>query len=263
MLTDSVKNELVMQAPEVQKYIRPLMGSDEFIKGKKRWCIWIEEDQVSEARLIPELNDRIEKVQHHRENGNSVEKSFSHVPYRFVTIKSAKYSQILIPIVSSENRKYIPIGLLDRQVAVTSKAFVIFDSEPFIFGVLTSLMHMIWVKTVSGTRGTSISYSSQICYNTFPFPKIKTHQKDELEELVFNILDVREQYSEKTMAQLYDPEKMPSELILAHNKLDTAIEKCYRPEPFSDNLERLQFLFQLYEQMIIEETNEGDQLSLI
>lgn len=257
MLSDSEKNKLVTESPQVLQFIRPLMGSNEFIKGIKRWCIWIDEEQIQEAKTIPQLSDRIRKVHKHRLAGNTVEKSFAHVPYRFVTIKRAKLSQILIPIVSSENRKYIPIGMLDKKAAVTSKAFVIFDSEPFVFCVLNSLMHIIWIKTVSGTRGTSISYSSQICYNTFPFPEINEAQKETLEEHVFKVLDAREQHSEKTMAQLYDPDKMPANLRQAHHEMDMAVEQCYRKQPFKSDEERLEYLFTLYEKMIAAEKKQG------
>lgn len=250
MLSDVEKTQLIKESPDALQFIRPMMGSSEFIKGIHRWCIWIEKNTLNQAVKIPALNQRINGVKKHRENGNSVERSFSHVPYRFVTVKTALASQILIPIVSSEKRKYIPIGLLDESIAVTSKAFVIFDCEHYIFGLLNSLMHIVWVKAVSGRLGTGISYSSQMCYNTFPFPHISEVQKKTLEDNVFNVLDEREKHSEKTMAELYDPDKMPEGLRQAHHEMDIAVEQCYRKKPFSDDAERLEYLFKLYEEMI-------------
>lgn len=191
-------------------------------------------------------------------SGNSVERSFAHVPHRFVTIKCARESQLLIPIVSSENRKYIPIGMLDPRASVTSKAFVIFDCEPFVFGVLTSVMHMTWVKAVSGRLGTGISYSSQMCYNTFPFPPVSDVTKSGLETLGFRIVDEREAFPEKTLAELYDANKMPTGLRQAHHEMDLAIDQCYRKKPFQTDEERLEYLFKFYEEMV--EANRNGEL---
>ena len=219
ILSDHEKQKLVASCPQVSDYVRPLLGSNEFIKGIRRWCIWIDDDKLEDALKIAQLNERIERVRRHRMSGNSVERSFAHVPHRFVTIKCARESQLLIPIVSSENRKYIPIGMLDPRASVTSKAFVIFDCEPFVFGVLTSVMHMTWVKAVSGRLGTGISYSSQMCYNTFPFPPVSDVTKSGLETLGFRIVDEREAFPEKTLAELYDANKMPTGLRQAHHEM--------------------------------------------
>lgn len=246
VLTDDQKNKLIADSPDVARFLRPLVGSGEFIKGTKRWCIWIDDERLLEAQAIPELKQRIELVRKHRESGNSVEKSFAHVPHRFVTVKRAKSSQVLIPIVSSENRRYIPIGMLDADVAVTSKAFVIFDCEPYVFGVLNSLMHMLWVKAVSGRLKSDISYSSQMCYNTFAFPSLTDSQKKAIEERVFAVLDAREYHPEKTMAQLYEAGAMPDDLSLAHQHLDREIERCYRDRPFGSDEARLTFLLDEY-----------------
>ena len=257
ILSDAEKTKLIEECPKIEDFVRPLMGSNEFIKGIKRWCIWIDNEHLQEAQMIPELNERIARVRSHRASGNSVERSFVDVPHRFVTVKSARKTQLLIPIVSSEKRKYIPIGLLDATVAVTSKAVVIFDCEPYVFGVLDSLMHMIWVKAVSGRLGTGISYSSEMCYNTFPFPNISDEQKSIIEEHVFKVLDEREAHSEKTLAELYDPDKMPEGLRLAHHEMDLAVEQCYRSRPFKSDEERLEYLFKLYEEMIAAEAKQG------
>lgn len=257
ILSDYEKNNLIEECPQAAHFIRPLMGSNEFIKGIKRWCIWIDDECISDAQKIPELNERINRVREHRESGNSVERSFVGMPHRFVTIKRAKTSQILIPIVSSEKRKYIPIGFLDESVAITSKAVVIFDCDLFVFGVLVSLMHMVWVKAVSGRLGTGISYSPEMCFNTFPFLDITEKQKTILEELVFKVLDEREAHSEKTMAELYDPDKMPEGLRIAHQEMDLAVEKCYRARPFKSDEERLEYLFKLYEEMTAAESKQG------
>ena len=132
---------------------------------------------------------------------------------------------------------------------------VIYDPETFLFAVISSHMHITWIRAVAGRLESRIRYSSAICYNTFPFPEISDVQKDILEEHVFKVLDERELHSEKTMAELYDPDKMPDGLRQAHHDMDLAIEKCYRARPFKNDEERLGFLFNLYEKMINTENS--------
>jgi hypothetical protein len=141
------------------------------------------------------------------------------------------------------------MGFLDKEYIIPNSAQAIYDAEPWIFGIINSFMHNLWVKTVGGSLETRIRYSSVLCYNTFPFPNISQKQKDEITELVFAILDEREKHSQKTLAQLYDPDKMPEGLRKAHHNLDIAIEQCYRPKPFESDEERLEYLFKMYEEM--------------
>jgi hypothetical protein len=141
------------------------------------------------------------------------------------------------------------MGFLDKEFIIPNSAQAIYDAEPWIFGVINSFMHNLWVKTVGGSLETRIRYSSVLCYNTFPFPHITQKQKDEITELVFCILDEREKHSQKTLAQLYDPDKMPEGLRKAHHALDQAIEQCYRTKPFENDEERLEYLFKMYEEM--------------
>ena len=136
-------------------------------------------------------------------------------------------------------------------------AQVIYDPEVFVFSILNSRIHLLWVKIIGGKQGLSIRYSPSICYNTFPFPKISKNKKEELNQLTFNILEEREKHSDKTLAQLYDPDKMPEGLKEAHRLNDLAVERCYRPTPFNNDDERLQYLFSLYEKMIEIENSEG------
>ena len=169
-------------------------------------------------------------------------------------VNVALNNQIVIPIVSSEKREYIPIAFYDKHHIILNSALVIYDPEIFIFGVLTSKMHMIWVRTVTGKLKTDFRYSVGVCWFSFPFPDITTEQKKQLEFHVYNVLDEREKYSEKTLAELYNPDKMPQGLRDAHNMLDLAIEKCYRNKPFESDEERLEYLFKLYGKMTAKES---------
>ena len=204
---------------------------------------------------------RIEAVREARENGGTRGKNCLNTPHRFAWINRPQENQIIIPTVSSERREYIPIGYLHKDIIVINSASIIHDPEPYVFGVITSKIHNVWVKTVAGRLRSDIRYTSAICYNTFPFPSISETQKHELEQNVYRILEVREKYSEKTMAQLYDPNKMPEDLREAHHQLDLAVERCYRSKPFEDDEERLGYLFKLYEQMIAEEKRRDGEMN--
>ena len=250
ILTTEEKNELTTTYPEVSKFIRKLIGSNEFLNSLDRWCIWVKENEVDIAKNIEALKIRFEKIYELRVNGNTLEKNFTNFSYRFVQNREPKESQIIIPVVSSERREYIPIGFLDKDIVVLNSANVVYDAEIYIFGLISSKIHNIWVKTVAGRLKTDYRYTSGICYNSFPFPKISQKQKDEITELVFAILDEREKHSQKTLAQLYDPNKMPEGLKKAHHNLDIAIEECYRSKPFENDEERLEYLFKMYEEII-------------
>ena len=156
---------------------------------------------------------------------------------------------IIVPAVSSERREYIPIGYLNAGTVVSNSAFAIYDAPLWLFGILTSKIHMAWVKTVGGRLKTDYRYSAQLCYNTFPFPIITDRQKNELQVLAQSVLDIRDQHFDMTLGEMYNPETMPEDLKIAHHLLDMAVERCYRSEPFTSDEERLECLFKLYEKM--------------
>lgn len=243
------KNELIANSPNASKFIRKLSGSNEFINGIERWCIWIADNQIEEATSIPFIKDRIEKVREFRLAGGIIARNCAGIPHRFYMNNMPDKSQIIIPIVSSERRKYIPTGFLTPDVVVVNSANTIFDAEPYVFAIVNSRIHMVWVRAVAGRLETRIRYSPALCYNTFPFPDISQTQKLTLEDHVFSILDEREKYSEMTMADLYDPNKMPTGLYRVHEEMDLAVENCCRTSPFNDDEERLEYLFKLYEDM--------------
>ncbi|AVC44424.1 SAM-dependent methyltransferase [Francisella tularensis subsp. novicida] len=250
ILSQDEKDILVSQYPQAYGYIKKYVGGQEFIKGQSRYCLWINNSQVSEAIKIPIIEKCIEKTKRHRiKSKDEGTNKLADRPHQFRDLKTPIKSQIIIPKVSSENREYIPTGLLDSD-CIVSNALAIYDPESYVLGVITSKMHMVWLKNVGGKLGNQWRYSKDIVYNTFPFPDISQKQKDTITELVFNILDEREKHSEKTLAQLYDPDKMPAGLREAHHRLDLAIEQCYRKKPFESDEERLEYLFKMYEKMV-------------
>lgn len=257
VLTEEEANLLVNSFPESKFLIKRLLGSDEFINDIVRWCLWIPDENLALAKSISPINIRLERVRNARINGGTRGKNCINTPHKFAWINQPKNSQIIIPTVSSERRKYIPIGYLDKNVIVSNSASIIHDPENYIFGIITSYIHNLWVKIVAGKLENRIRYTSAVCYNTFPFPIITETQKAQIETHVHNILEQRGKHTEKTLAELYDPEKMPEGLLAAHQNLDIAIEKCYRDKPFENDEERLAHLFKLYEEMIAAEPLKG------
>ena len=250
ILQEDEKNKIVSLYPSSEKFFRRLYGGEDFIKGFIRWCIWIDKNQFDEATAIPILKEKFEKVKEYRKTGGEVARSLVDIPYRFRYIHEAKHNLLVLPRTTTERRDYLPIGFLNKDSIVTDAIQVIYDSEIYLMGFLSSKIHMLWVKVVAGRLKSDLRYSNSLCYNTFPFPNISEKQKEMISEHVFNILHEREQHSEKTLAQLYDPDKMPTDLRKAHHQLDLAIERCYRVKPFESDEERLEYLFKLYEEML-------------
>ncbi len=259
ILTDEEKQALLNKHPDAKKYIRRFYGWNDLSKGIPRWCLWIKEQDLKEAKSFSEINERIQRVLEFRTNGGEVAKSLTSIPYRFRYVHEAKNSFIAIGRNSSESREYLPADFKYAPDIPGETMQVVHDPEPYLFGILSSKIHMLWVKAVAGGMKLDILYSVTICYNTFPFPKISTQRKNEITQSVFRILEEREKHSDKTLAQLYDPNKMPEELRKAHRQNDLIVEKCYRSTPFKSDEERLEYLFKLYEKMIAEE-REKDTL---
>lgn len=240
---------------DANKFIRPFIGSSEFVRGYRRYCLWINGNKLDEASQISEILNRIKSVEKYRLNSDrEATQELAQVPYRFAEIRHQNSDALLIPRHSSEAREYIPIGFFDNETIIADSALALYNAEPWHFAVVTSRMHMIWVRTVGGKIKTDYRYSAKLCYNTFPFPNITPRQKESLSLYVLAILDERAKHTEKTLAQLYNPRTMPKDLKEAHAELDNAIEQCYRLQPFSSDTERLEYLFKLYEEMTKKDT---------
>ncbi len=256
-LSKEDKNQFIQHNIKSSNYIRPLIGGDEFLNGKERYCIWIDDEELSSALKIDDIRKRIEQVRNFRENGGEVAKTLVSRSHQFRYRKISQKPYIILPCTSSERREYMPCGFIDANVISMNSVEAIYNAPLWIFGVVTSRMHMVWVRAVAGKLETRLRYSAELCYNTFPFPDITDKQKKNIEYYVNNIHAEREKHSDKTMAELYDPDKMPQGLKEAHHSLDIAIEKCYRSTPFESDEKRLEHLFKRYEIM----TNPDKKLS--
>ncbi len=248
ILDDEERKALLQDSPNAEKFIKPLIGAEEFINGKHRWCLWLYQEDAEEYNKIPEIVRRIKELKEIRLNSSRPQ--LAEVPHLFAQITQPMgCGFILIPCHSSENRRYIPMGYFDKGNIAHNSCMVIGINDISLFGILTSEMHMVWVRTVGGRLKTDYRYSAGLCYNTFPFPSISSSKKSEIEEAATNILLVRAAYPEKTLADLYDPDKMPQDLREAHEALDTIVESCYPGAPFANDEARLECLFKLYEKM--------------
>ena len=250
LLNEQEKVNLISEDKRGTQLIHQILGSQEFIRGEKRFCLWITDDLLPLALSINSVRKRIENCQKKREeSARNSTTLLASTPYKFGEIRYKDSECIIIPRVSSERREYIPIGYLPAGTVVSDSAFAIYDAPKWLFAILTSKMHMTWVKTVGGRLKTDYRYSAQLCYNTFPFPTISEAQKAELANLAQDVLDLRDEHFDMTLAEMYNPETMPGDLMAAHHRLDLAVERCYRPEPFTSDEERLECLFKLYVKM--------------
>lgn len=232
--------------------IKKLMGGSEFLNGKNRYCIWLNEENYTDFIDNKLIKSRLEKTKQHREESQrKATQKLAETYYSFGEVRHQETDSLIIPATSSERRKYIPIGFLTSATIISNSAMAVYDAEPWLFGVLHSKMHMVWVNAVGGKLKTDYRYSAKLCYNTFPFPEIGKREQFLLKEYVIDIIKARSKYPEKTMAWLYNPETMPRILEEAHTALDLAVEKIYRPHrPFNSDAERLAFLFGLYEEKV-------------
>jgi len=254
ILSTDEKEKIVLSDKKSERFFKQIIGAKEFINGQIRWVLWIDDKSKDEAVNVDEIEKRVQDVKQLRLNSkdkgaNELAKN----PHKFRDTKTTQSNSIIIPLTSSERRKYIPIGFLSSDYIISNAASVVYDSPTWVFSLITSRIHMTWVRCVAGRLKKDYRYSSALVYNTFPFPDLNTKQKEDLSQHTYNILGEREKHPEKTLAQLYDPDKMPDGLRAAHHQNDLAIERCYRSKPFENDEERLEYLFKLYKKMIAEE----------
>jgi len=254
LLDAKEKSELLAKEPEVKKFIRPFLGAEEFINGLKRWCLWLLDASPAELRSLPEVFKRVEAVRDFRlSSKREATRELAVTPARFAFISHQEKNYLLIPSVSSERRQFIPMGFMSPKVIASNLCLIIPDAVHLHFGILSSTMHMAWVRQVCGRLKSDYRYSNKLVYNNFPWPDATAGQRERVEEKARAVLAAREPHLPPrglgTLADLYDPLAMPPELLRAHTELDRAVEKCYRVEPFHSDRERVEFLFSLYEKL--------------
>ena len=250
ILSEDEKNFLIKKFPDSKKFIRPLIGSREFLHNEKRFCLWLVDATPAEIKKIPPIYERIKKVKEFRSASKKAQtRKLSEVPQLFAEIRFSKENFLFFPQVSSGSRKYIPIGFFDENFITVSPNFFIPNADLFLFGVLESKVHMIWTKTFCGRLKSDFRYSAQIIYNNFPFPE-KNFEK--ISATAEKILEVRKKYSDSSLAELYDENLMPKDLRDAHKKNDLAVMEAYNFDKNFSESEIVAELMKLYQAKISE-----------
>lgn len=252
ILTEAEKTEFLKVEPKAAKFLRRFTGSEEFINGNMRWCLWLKGADPAELRRLPKVIERIERVREFRAKSSAEPtRRAAATPTLFFYISQPETDYILIPEVSSERRKYVPIGFVSKDIISANTNFLVADPSFYLFGVLTSSMHMAWLRVVGGRLKSDYRYSGSMVYNTFPWPETPTvKQKTAVEAAAQAVLDARKWFPDCSLADLYDPLSMPPVLLKAHAQLDRAVDLCYRPQPFENDRQRVEYLFALYERLI-------------
>ncbi|MBF4635147.1 class I SAM-dependent DNA methyltransferase [Agreia pratensis] len=258
ILTDQERDQLIKTHPESERFVRGFSGADEFIKGKTRWCLVISNDELEEAAAIPSISARLERVRAHR--SKSTEKSTrakASAPNQFYFWAHQATESLIVPATSSERREYVPIGYLDSSTVISNSANAAYGVQPWVFAVITSRMHMAWMRAVGGKLKTDYRYSNTIVYNNFPMPPLSDVLKAKLTVAAFRVLDVREYHCEQTLADLYDPDLMPADLRAAHAAVDAIVDAIYSKREYETDEQRLSDLFTSYEAMTANEASKG------
>jgi len=250
LFTKKEMDEFVSREPGSKKWFRPWMGSDEFINGYQRYCLWVGDCSPDELRKMPEVMKRVEAVRQFRLKSKSKStQNLALKPTRFHVENMPKSNFIVIPEVSTIRRQFIPIGFLTPEYLCSNLVKIVPNASLFTFGVLTSTMHMSWVRYVCGRMKSDYRYSVGIVYNNFPWPIPNEKQKLAIEGASQAVLDARSNHPTSSLADLYDPISAPSDLIDAHKKLDVAVEKAYGKR-FASDIDRVAFLFERYQSLI-------------
>ena len=255
VLTAEERAEILRRDERSAAFVRPYVGGAEFLRGLQRFCLWIEDDEVEAANSIPAIADRLELVRKSRlASKASSTRAFASQPHRFVQISYQNASAVVVPAVSSVRRKYVPMGFLSAGTVVSNQAYVAYGAEPWVLALLQSQMHMTWIRAVGGKMKSDYRYSVSLTYNTFPLPKIDEESQARLSACALRLLEVREQFSERSLAELYLPDEMPNPLSSAHKALDEEVDALYRSRGFATDEERLELLLGMYTTAVAAES---------
>lgn len=241
------KAKVVAEHPEAAAFFRRIYGSQEYIKGIERWCLWLDSASLEAAKRVPEIARRLELVTAYRSaSAREATKAFAASPHLFTENRYQPGEAFFVPQISSERRAYLPCGFLPKDALVIAPHFVIYDCPAYVMALISSRLHTLWITAVCGQLETRIRYSNTLGYNTFPVPALSDGQKRTLDDCTWKIVEERESNPGTPISDLYDPKTMPKALLKAHQDLDATLETIYRGRPFKSDTERLEHLFRLY-----------------
>ncbi|MDZ4746825.1 MAG: DNA methyltransferase [bacterium] len=247
LLTPEERDELLKSTPAASKYVKKVVGAWEFLNNGERYCLWLEGISPSELRAMPAVMTRVEAVKEFRLSSKAPSTQDHAVrPWEFRDTRHPNAPYLIVPRVSSEARPIIPIGFANIDTVTTDSNLMIHDAEIFHFGILSSAMHMSWVRYVCGRLKSDYRYSKDLVYNNYPWPSTTVAQQVDISRLAQDVLDVRTKYTSSSLADLYHPTTMPPDLRKAHQQLDSAVDASYRKQAFKTERERVEYLFELY-----------------
>lgn len=250
ILSPRERSDILAAYPEAEEFIRPYIGADEFINSIERYCIWISDEGLDFACTIPPLADRMTRVSQFRQNSKAEStRQYATRPHRFVQIQNWGKPAILVPAVTSERRQYLQVGLATSNAIINNRAFAVYDAPNYVFAIISSRLHWLWLSTIGGKLEDRFNYSNTIVYNTFPVPQLSDEQRRTLSEYSRNILKTRATFPGKTIAWLYNPETMPPVLLETHAESDKYIEEHVYGRQFKDDAQRIEHLFAMYAQL--------------
>ncbi|WP_417419889.1 DNA methyltransferase [Halomonas sp.] len=252
ILSEEEKDDLITRSPRVKDWIRAYRGADDMLYGKTRYCLWLVNCSENDLSSEPVVMAHVESVRQFRLSSKKIQtQKKAQAAHLFTENRQPESgSYLAIPRTSSENRRYVPVGYLDHSIIANNDLQIIPNATLYDFSMLVSYMHNDWMRLVGGRLETRYRYSASIVYNTFPWPDVSERQRQEIEKLGRAVILARAAHPDKTMAQLYDTDKMPENLLDAHQALDEAVEKLYRDRPFRDTAERQEYLLARYEKLI-------------
>lgn len=255
VLDKSEYERFLDEDPNIAKWIRPFLGGVDFLNGGVRWCLWLEGIQEDELKMMPRVRDRVELVKSFRSSSpKAATRARAATPWLFGENRQPSTgSFIVVPKVSSERRDYIPIDFKDFSTVINNTLQFIPNASLFDFAIIQSAMHIAWISGIGGKMKSDYQYSIQLIYNTYPWPEASEAQRQQIELLAEEVLLKREEYPGRSLAELYDPDKMPEQLLAAHQALDLAVDRLYRPRPFKDTADRLSCLLERYEMLVAQQ----------
>lgn len=255
LLSPDEARDLTASYPASAALIKPILGSNEFINGLERYCLWITDAQAPLAYAIPPVKARLDRIRQYRLHGSERGRAGLDTPYKFERTIIGNCHTIIIPSVSSERRAYLPCGLLPAEVRVSNLALALYDAPLWNMALIASRLHLVWIATVCGKLETRYRYSNTVGWNTFPVPLLTEQNKADLTRCAEDILLAREAHFPATIADLYDPENMPENLRRAHERNDEVLERIYIGRRFKNDTERLEKMFELYTKMTAATAN--------
>ena len=261
IFTASEAEAAISEDPRLESYIYPYCGAQDYINGTKRFCLWIYDKELSEAKIIPFIAQRLQKVADFRNESKKLQtRELANSPHSFGEARRyGKKNILIIPSVSSERRNYLPTGYVPDGAVISNSSFAMYDVPKWCFSIISSSIHLKWIKTVCGQLETRIRYSNTLGWNTFPVPELSEDNKAALTRCAENILLARDNYFEHTIEDLYDPKNMEKkfpELWEAHQRNDAVLETIYIGKPFENDTERLEHLFARYVEMTSTPTSK-------